>query len=463
MSTPDLLARLANHRTLGFISATEREWLARHGTMKTFAVGDVLTRKGEVPDAMSVVFSGRLVIRVDRGAGSHKLFEWLGGDIGGYLPFSRRPMAPADVVAEEPTELLLIPMGNLPELIRECPAVTAAAVWAMLDRTRQFTSGDLRDEKLLSLGRLAAGLAHELNNPASAAARSAKLLTEALDATEATARRLGEAHLSAGQLTAIDTVRDRCRARAAHAGSSAVARADREDALALWLAGHGVSEACAAPLAETAITLEELDTLAVSVHGDALDIALQWVAAGCVVRSLASEIGTSASRMFDLVDAVKGFTFMDRAPTPQPVDIRRGIEDTLTMLGAKTRAKSARVSLQFAPDLPLAHAVGAELNQVWMNLIDNALDAIAEGGHVVVTAGAEAGRVVVRVGDDGPGIPAELRERIFEPFFTTKGVGRGTGLGLDVVRRLVQRHEGEIEVESRSGRTEFKVRLPAAT
>jgi signal transduction histidine kinase len=463
MAAPDLLARLAQHRTLGFVPVDEREWLVKHGTMRTFAVGDVLTRKGEVSDAMTIVFSGRLVIRVDRGAGSHKVFEWQGGDVGGLLPFSRRPMPPNDVVAEEVSELLLIPVGDLPELIRECPAVTAATVWAMLDRARQFTSSDLRDEKLLSLGRLAAGLAHELNNPASAVVRSAKTLSEILDATESAARRLGEARLSAGQLAAIDTVRELCRRRSMPAGKSAMARADREDAIASWLDAHVGGDACAGPLAETGVTLEALDALAGSLSGDSLDAALQWTSTGSVVRSLASDIEASASRIYDLVDAVKGFTYMDRAPTPQPVDIRRGLQDTLTMLGAKTRAKAADISLVFAEDLPRAHAVGAELNQVWMNLIDNALDAIGEGGRVTVTAGAEPGRVVVTIADDGPGIPPEVRERIFEPFFTTKDVGKGTGLGLDIVRRLVQRHEGEVDVESRPGCTEFRVRLPAAT
>ncbi len=151
---------------------------------------------------------------------------------------------------------------------------------------------------------------------------------------------------------------------------------------------------------------------------------------------------------------------MDHAPTPEPVDIRRGIADTFTMLGAKTRAKSVEVSLDLPGDLPRAHAVGAELNQVWMNLIDNALDAVADGGHVNVTALPELDCVVVRIIDDGPGIPREILGRIFDPFFTTKGVGRGTGLGLDVVRRLVQRHDGEVAVDSRPGRTEFQVRLP---
>jgi len=458
----DLMARLATHRSLGAAPTSEHAWLVKHGTFRVYNTGDVANHKGQPATMLSIMLSGHIVVRVDRGAGSHKIIEWRAGDVGGTLPFSRGATPPNDAVAEEPTEMLEIPREDFPELIRECPAVTAVMVHAMIDRARQFTSSDQRDEKLVSLGKLAAGLAHELNNPASAVVRSAKTLTESLAASEVAARRLGAAHLSEAQLAAIDDVRKVCGEPSAQGPLSAIARADREDAIGDWLARHGANEGCAVPLAESGVSLAALDTLARTVTGDALDATLRWIAAGCLVRALSGEIKTAAERIYDLVGAIKGFTYMDHAPTPEPVDIRRGITDTLTMLGTKTRAKSLEVSVRFADDLPRAHAVGAELNQVWMNLIDNAVDAVAVGGHVVVAAGPEMGRVVVRITDDGPGIPPEIQGRIFDPFFTTKGVGKGTGLGLDIVRRLLQRHEGEIEVESRPGRTEFRVALPVA-
>jgi len=461
MADPALLARLAQHRALGTAPPSEHAWLVEHGVLRAFVPGDVVVRKGESATSLHVMLTGHLVIRVDRGAGSHKIFEWRAGDVGGLMPYSRGASPPADAVAEAPTELLEIAREQFPELIRECPVVTTTLVHAMVDRARKFTSGDHRDEKLISLGKLAAGLAHELNNPASAAVRSAKALTESLASAEAAARRLGAARLSDAQLSAVDAVRELCLRSDAPPVYSAVARADREDAFAAWLGTHGASGLCAVPLAETGLTLDALDTLAATVSHDALDAALQWIAAGCQVRTLASQIETSVSRISALVGAVRGFTFMDHAPTPEPVDIRRGIADTLTMLGAKARAKSVEVSVQLAPDLPRAHGVGAELNQVWMNIIDNALDAVAVGGRVEVTASEAPGRVVVRIVDDGPGIPAAIQARIFDPFFTTKGVGKGTGLGLDIVRRLVQQHEGEIEVESCPGHTEFRVSLPA--
>jgi signal transduction histidine kinase len=180
------------------------------------------------------------------------------------------------------------------------------------------------------------------------------------------------------------------------------------------------------------------------------------------VRVLAGEIERASVRIHDLVGAVKGFSYMDHAPSPEPVDIQQGIVDTLKMLGAKTRAKTVSVTLELPDDLPRVHGVGVELNQVWMNLIDNALDAAPSGGHVAVVASRELDRVVVRVVDDGPGMTPEIRQRIFEPFFTTKEIGQGTGLGLETAKRLLQRHDGEINVESAPGRTVFEVRLPMA-
>jgi signal transduction histidine kinase len=173
-------------------------------------------------------------------------------------------------------------------------------------------------------------------------------------------------------------------------------------------------------------------------------------------------ISSFALRIHGLVGAVKGFSYMDHAPSPEPVDIRRGIADTFTMLGSKTKAKAVNVTMQFPDDLPCVYAVGAELNQVWMNLIDNAIDAVEVGGRIDVIGSCELGSVVVRIVDDGPGIPPEIKNRIWDQFFTTKPVGKGSGLGLDIVRRLLQRHDGAIDLDSVPGRTEFQIRLPIA-
>ena len=461
MAENDLLARLAQHRSVGSAPLSEHEWLVAHGSPRTYAVGDVITPKGEVAKRLLVVFSGRYVLRTDRGAGSHKIMEWRAGDVGGMMPYSRGASPPNDVVAEEVTEALTVERELFPEMIRECPVITATLVHAMIDRARQFTSSDLRDEKLISLGKLASGLAHELNNPASAVVRNAKTLAATLVTSEHAARQLGAANLTGAQLEAIDGIRVMCTTAQSPESLSAVARADREEAIADWMAKHGVDESSAGPLAETNVSIAALDALASRLDGHALDAAIQWLAAGCFMRGISTDIETAASRIYDLVAAVKGFSYMDRAPTPEPVDVGRGISDTLTMLAGKLRAKSVEVALELPDDLPAAHAVGAELNQVWMNLIDNALDAVPVGGRITIAGAHELNYVTVRVIDNGPGIPPDIQGRIFDPFFTTKGVGKGSGLGLDIVRRLLQRHEGSVSLESVPGRTEFQVRIPA--
>jgi signal transduction histidine kinase len=265
--------------------------------------------------------------------------------------------------------------------------------------------------------------------------------------------------LSETQQAAVDRSRNLCLAAAgATFGRSPIERADREDAIADWLRRHGADVNAAEALAESAITLEALDRLAEALQGEALQAALQWLVAGCATYQLASEIETAASRIHHLVAAVKGFTYMDQATMPKPVDVGRGLADTLAVLNGKARSKSVAVSLDVEADLPLVPGFGGELNQVWANLVDNALDAAK--GQVAVTASRQGHSVVVRVTDDGPGLPPEIRERIFDPFFTTKPVGQGTGLGLDIARRVVLRHQGEIEVDTRLGRTEFRVTLP---
>ncbi|MFL5616947.1 MAG: ATP-binding protein [Gemmatimonadaceae bacterium] len=461
--TDDLIARLAKHRALGHAPPAEHAWLAAHGSRFAYEPGDIVTKKGERSQHMIILFDGHLVIRANRGAGSHKIFEWKGGDVGGTMPYSRGASPPYDACAEERTEVLGIDEQFFPELTRECPVVTAALVHAMLDRARSFTSGDLRDEKLVSLGKLAAGLAHELNNPASAVVRSSKILMESLGGAEEASRSLAGAGLTAEQFAAIDRARAMCDAALGNAPRTPLERADREDELTDWLADHRATQEFAIPLADTGITPDALDLLAKTVKGDALEAALGWISANVLVKSLASEIERAAQRIHELVGAVKGFSYMDHAPAAEPVDIRRGIADTLTMLSSKSRAKGITVGVEIPDEVPRVHAVGAELNQVWMNLIDNAIDAVSKGGHVTVSAARERERVVVRVIDDGPGVPAEIKGRIFDPFFTTKGVGEGTGLGLDIVRRLLQRHDGDISLESEPGHTEFQVRLQAET
>jgi signal transduction histidine kinase len=453
--------RLAEHRTVATIPPTELAWLADNGRLRQLQTGDVLTsRAAGVVEGLFIVLSGHIALYVQRPSGREKTMEWRGGDVAGMLPYSRLTVPPGDSIAEVPTEIVMIPRDDIPALIRECHGFTSALVHVMVDRARHFTSNDLQAEKMASLGKLSAGLAHELNNPAAAIARSAGALREAMTADEDASRALGALGLSAEQVSALEAVRAHALRPSARAVLSPLQQADREAEFEDWLLAHAADPAAAEPLAETGIELPMLETLAETMEGHVLNAAVGWLAAACLTRQLAGEVELAASRISGLVDAVKGFTHMDHHAAAGPVDVGAGLTQTLAIHSGKARGKAVAVSLDIAPGLPPAQGMAGELNQLWSNLIDNAIDAVEQSGSVAVSASADGGQIVVRVIDNGPGIPAEIRGRIFDPFFTTKKVGQGTGLGLDIVKRILSKHKGTVTVDSVPGRTEFSVTLP---
>jgi len=458
----DLIDRLAEHKTLSAAPRTELEWLVAHGSIRKLNTGEVLSMKGRQVEALYILLSGRTALFVDRGAGPNKFIEWREGEIGGMLPYSRMVTPPGDVIALEPVEILAIPRDHFRAMTRECYEVTSILVHTMIDRARLFTSSDLQNEKMISLGKLSAGLAHELNNPASAIERCAAMLEDRLADSEEATRDLAAATLNDTQIAAVEAVQASCMAKQNRGVRSALEQCDREEAIAEWLARRGLDTANAPMLADTEVTFEALDLLVAAVERPALNAVVRWAAAGCAMRNLTSTIQDSAMRISSLVTAVKGFTHMDQANVAEAVDLGSSLGNTVAVLKSKACEKSVALTLELEAELPKVRGFAAELNQVWGNLIDNALDAVANGGRVEVLAIREDQSVVVQIRDDGPGIPAEVRDRIFDPFFTTKPLGQGTGLGLDIVRRLMRHNDGAIDFDSQPGRTEFRVRLPIA-
>jgi signal transduction histidine kinase len=461
----DIVERLSAHEVVGRAPGSEIEWLAAHGWLRRVEAGNWVAQKGEVIGeidmGLEIVLAGRMANYRDRGAGPKKVITWEAGEVTGLLPFSRMHTMVGDTGAEEDTETWSIPLEHHPEMIRECPTLTAIFVHRMLDRARVFNTSEWQDEKLVSLGRLSAGLAHEINNPASAVVRSAAVLPEAMAEAERAARALAAAGPTPEQLKAIDWIRGICMAQPPKVSMSPLERADREDLLADWLRDHGADLSALDSLVETAVTVEALDEFAEALQGPALDAALDWVAAGCTVRSLASTAERAAVRITDLVTAMKRMTHMDQARTWEPMDLEAGVRDTMLVLGHRARDKSVSLKVEVEDELPETRGVAGEINQVWMNLVGNAVDAVDDGGEVSVHIGREGDDwVAVRVIDNGSGISEEAQARIFDPFFTTKKQGQGTGLGLQIARTRVNEHGGTIDFESEPGRTEFRVRLP---
>jgi signal transduction histidine kinase len=456
-----IIERLSQHNRLRAVPLEELEWLAAHGEMRTLARGDLLSRAGDPRAAhhLNIVLSGRISVYVERPRVRRKIHEVRAGDFSGLLPFSRMTHSTADLVVDEPVDLLHVDSGLFPELIRECPAVTEACVHSMLDRAQALTESHLQEEKLFALGKLAAGLAHELNNPAAAALRSIELLSWRQAEVDAAASTLADAALGTRERDSIREFRSAC-LNIARVEESPIARADREESLVDWLDTHGIEPVFADSLAEARVTAEQLETLAVGLPPAAIRPALAWAASSVAARRLVGEISQAVKRVHDLVASVKSFTQMDRPLVPEPTQIVVGVRDTVAIMEPKARTRSVTVDVEVSDELPLVRASAAELNQLWAILLDNALDAAPTSSRVVIAAKTSSENVLVSVVDAGNGIPNDIRGRIFDPFFTTKPIGQGRGLGLDTARKIVALMGGAIEVESAPGRTEFCVSLP---
>jgi PAS domain S-box-containing protein len=331
-----------------------------------------------------------------------------------------------------------------------------------LNRLNEMHNQLIMQEKMASLGKLSAGMAHELNNPASAAQRSAAQLQKIFMQLQGIQLRLGEQKLEATQLERLIELDRVARKRArSPAEMNALARSDREAALEEWLSARGI--ATNAELVPALVSLEygeaELEALAEVFPDEQFSLVIDWLSCMFAIYSLVGEIGLGASRIAEVVKALKTYTHMDRAPV-QAVDVREGLDNTLIILHSKLK-RGVTVVREYAEDLPVIQAYAGELNQVWTNIIDNAIDAMDGKGTLILRARREDSWVVVEIEDSGRGIPEEIQEEIFDPFFTTKGPGEGSGLGLNISRNLVVRkHQGQLSVTSRPGRTAFTIRLP---
>jgi len=437
------------------------DWFAVNGDRIRLERGQRMFERGEPANFMFIVVSGSIDGYEDVGGQDLLVATTRAGQVTGMLPYSRMTHYPRYTVATEDTNILRIRKSDFPAMLAISLEVGQRLVAAMSERVRGDVRLEQQQERMAALGRLSAGLAHELNNPAAAVSRAVASLADELTGLQDLVVDLVRHDVNAEHIDAMNDLR-RLSVERVTGDVPPLARADREDRLGEWLEDRDVPRAwdVAATLADAGLAPDDLDAFAERMPGPLLADALVWIACGLGARRLVDDIASAAGRISDLVGSVKTYSHMDRSPEHKPTDVREGLDNTLRMLGHKLGGRQIRLERDYHADRLLVEANAGELNQVWTNLVDNAIDAVEDGGRVRVETRADGDHVLVSVIDDGPGIPDEIREHIFEPFFTTKGVGLGTGLGLDIARRIVQTHRGHISVESNPGRTAMHVRLP---
>jgi signal transduction histidine kinase len=433
-------------------------WFIGHAEELSLKAGESYFSEGAPADGMFVVLEGQLQARGEIG-GETVVLSIEPGAVTGVLPFSRMKQFTVGARALTDTRVLRFPASLFPELIQKMPELTQRLVGLMSDRIRETTRREQQRDRLVSLGKLSAGLAHELNNPASAAKRAASQLRATLKRIKDASHELGRRDLTAAQKSEIDKLE----ASFVHNDEpppDALAMSDLEAQIDSLLRSHGQNDLwqMAADLARRNVKPEALESLFATLDADTARAALVRIAASVEIWTLLDEIESGTARISDLVCAIKEYTYMDQAPV-QNVDIVKSLETTLTILNHKLK-RGVVVKREYERIPFLVNSFGSELNQVWTNIIDNAIDAMGGKGELRIRTYREDNSVVVEIADNGPGIPSDVLPHIFEPFFTTKGVGEGTGLGLDTVQRIVKKHRGNIQINSKPGDTCFQVWLP---
>ncbi len=459
----EVTAALIKLPVLQGLTEEEYGWLADHGAKQVTPAGEVLFHEQQAAVSMNILLRGEIHVRRENGAAG-PVFIGRAGQISGLLPFSRMKTYGGIGFAVGEVVTLDFKQAQFDAMLAAIPSMTQRCVSTLLDRVREVTRIEQQAEKLNALGKLAGNLAHELNNPASAAQRAAAGLLAELRAYGQQKYELGALCLPLGKLEAVRAWQGEMQARPPLGVAHALELAEREDALTGWFRQNspgGGSWRSTPELSERGITPEDLHRLNGILEGRGAEVVLRAFASSLRAENMTEAMVDATARIFDLIGAIKDYSYMDQAPI-QEVSLPQAIESTLAMLGS--RLGGIEVERRFAKDLPTISAYGSELNQVWMALLENAIDSIEAAGRskgkITIRATVAGPLLLTEIWDNGGGIAPELRDRIFEPFFTTRAPGKGLGLGLDMVQRIVRKHRGYVRVQSSVEATCFQVRLP---
>jgi signal transduction histidine kinase len=445
------------------LSEEDLAQLYRMAEIASHDAGELVLREGAPGDSLYVVLEGELEVTKRQGGQDVVLTVYEAGQFFGEMSLLEQAPRSASVRALRESRLLVISQAAFETLLSRSPSTSLRILNTVTFRLRSTESMLIQSEKMAALGTLAAGLAHELNNPAAAIQRSAAQLRNTLAERERLAAELSALDNEPQQRETLSALQEQLVQRtAAPTPSDPLSLSDRESELQEWLEDHGIEEQAwelAPVLVSSGWDRAGLERLSEQFSTAQLGVVLRWLAAGSSVYGLLDEVGASAESISEIVKAVKTYSYLDQAPI-QNVDLKESLENTLVILRPKIKG-GISVTRDYADDVPLVEAYGSELNQVWTNIIDNAIDAMHGQGELLLRTYKENGTVAVEIVDNGPGIPPDLRRRIFEPFFTTKEPGVGTGLGLHIAYNIVvHKHHGRIEVTSRTGETCFRVVLP---
>ena len=461
---PITVSVLSKLEKLQNVPDEQLEWLIANSVDHVVKEGEFFITPDQPLNATHFIIEGEISAYFLQNGSIRELGVFGAGDITGYLPYSRGVVGTVYMKTITDMQVLSFPIEKIREMIRDHFELTQALVHVMSNRVREYTARQQQNEKMMALGKLSAGLAHELNNPASAIVRDSVSLLQHLQMQPESFKSVIAVRMDAEQIDAVNdelfgllAIKDKPRLTLKE-------KSKLEDELIDWLDDHNVNNSYEAAdnFADFGFTLFNLEAMAKHIPPAYMSPVFNWVSNLLITERMVKDIQESSRRIAELVSSVKTFTHMDRGNDKQYADIHTGIRNTLTMLGHKIRSGNIKVAENFDETLPPVKALIGELNQVWTNLIDNALDAMETNGKGTLTIMTEKDREFVQVciADDGPGIPEDVRSRIFDPFFTTKEIGKGTGMGLEVVQRIVHQHNGSVKVRSTPGKTEFIVCFP---